>query len=231
MRNTLRNALLVTTAAAGLATGITLAAAQGMGGAGTGGGGAATSGEHRQGPSGGGHAQSTQGPSGGGHAQTQGGTTHEQLGGTRERGHAFGEERNERGKPLGEQKGTKQLGQSRDERHERFGREDRGERLGKSREERGERFGTTRESGRTGFAREREGRSVELSSEQRTRMHDVFVRDRDRFNRFRVSRVEFDLRPGVRVPRSFHLFTVPLELVGRAAALYFPRGSSASTKR
>ena len=156
-----------------------------------------------------------------GHAQTERGTS-QQLGGTRERGHAFGEERNEGGKALGEQKGTKQLGQGRGESKERFGREDRGERLGKSREERGERFGredrgerfgTTRETGRTGFARERESRSVQLSSEQRTRIHDVFVRDRDRFNRFRVSRVEFDLRPGVRVPRSFHLFTIPSELV------------------
>jgi hypothetical protein len=54
---------------------------------------------------------------------------------------------------------------------------------------------------------------VELSSEQRTRIHDVFVRDRDRFNRFRVSRVDFDLRPGVRIPRHFHLFTLPLFLV------------------
>jgi Protein of unknown function (DUF1236) len=220
MRNTLRNALLVTTAAAGLATGITLAAAQGVGGERSGGG--AMSGgasEHRQGPSGGGHAQSTQGPSGAqtqggtreqlggtrgerGHAQTERGTS-QQLGGTREqRGHAFGEERNEGGKALGEQKGTKQLSQGRGESKERFGREDRGER-----------FGTTRETGRTGFARERESRSVQLSSEQRTRIHDVFVRDRDRFNRFRVSRVEFDLRPGVRVPRSFHLFTIPSELV------------------
>ena len=92
------------------------------------------------------------------------------------------------------------MGTSREERTERFGRG-----------ERNERFGTTRTERDKGFARER--RSVELSSEQRTRIHDVFVRDRDRFNRFRVSRVDFDLRPGVRIPRHFHVYTLPLFLV------------------
>src|SRR5207249_11039510 len=84
------------------------------------------------------------------------------------------------------------------------------ERLGRG--ERNERFGTTTERG-PGFAREHGGRSVELSSDQRTRVHDVFVRDRSRFDRFRVSRVDFDLRPGVRIPRHFHLFALPSDFV------------------
>jgi hypothetical protein len=138
------------------------------------------------------------------------------LGETREqRGHAYGEER---GKALGEQKGTKQLGNhernerlGNTQRSERLGRGERNERLGTTREERNERSDTTRTERETGFARER--RSVELSSEQRTRIHDVFVRDRDRFNRFRVGRVDFDLRPGVRIPRHFHLFGLPPFLV------------------
>ena len=72
-------------------------------------------------------------------------------------------------------------------------------------------MGTTRTERGAGFAREH--RSVELSSEQRTRIHDVFTRDRSRFDRFRVSRVDFDLRPGVRIPRRFHLYTMPSDLV------------------
>jgi hypothetical protein len=224
MRKALRNSFLVTTAAAALVTGITIASAQGPGGNMGGGGGAATSGgsggvERHQGPSGG-NAQSL------GTERRSGG----QLGETREqRGHAYGEERNERGKALGEQKGNKQLGnEERNERlgttqrNERLGRGEHNERLGTGREQRGERFGRgerderfgpTRTDRGPGFAREHGSRSVELSSEQRGRIHDVFTRDRSRFDRFRVGRVDFDLRPGVRIPRRFHLFTVPSDIV------------------
>jgi hypothetical protein len=226
MRRTLRNSFLVTTAAAALVTGITIASAQGPGGGGSGGGGA----ERHQGPSGGGGSvERHQGPSGGGRAESLGtqGRSSGQLGETREqRGHAYGEER---GKALGEQKTNKQLGTKErneqlgtKERTEHLGRGERNERLGTTREERNERFGrgernerlgTTQTERGPGFAREHTGRSVQLSTEQRTRIHDVFTRDRDRFNRFRVSRVDFDLRPGVRIPRHFHLFPLPLFLV------------------
>src|SRR6266567_3928802 len=222
MRRTLRNSFLVTTAAAALVTGITIASAQGPGGGGSGSGGSGGA-ERHQGPSGGsagggGGGERHQGPSGGGRAESLGtqGRSTAQPGETREqRGHAYGEER---GKALGEQKGTRQLGN--EQRNEGLGRGERNERLGTTREERNERsgrternerFGTTRTDRGSGFARER--RSVELSSEQRTRIHDVFVRDRDRFDRFRVSRVDFDLRPGVRIPRHFHLFPLPVFLV------------------
>jgi len=205
MRQALRNSFLVTTAAAALVTGITIASAQGPGGGGNIGSGAATS----SGGGGGGGAERHQGS--GGHAQSLGtqGRSGAQTGETREqRGNAIGEERNERGKALGEQKTNKQLGNK--EQTERLGRSERNERLGRG--ERNERLGTRTERS-TGFARERSSRSVELSSDQRTRIHDVFVRDRDRFNRFRVGRVDFDLRPGVRIPRHFHLFTLPSDFV------------------
>ena len=153
---------------------------------------------------------------------------------SKERGKTAGEEKGT--KQLGEERRlgnaprNERLG--RGESNERLGRGERNERLGTSREERlgttreerserfgrgerNERFGTTRtdRDRGPGFAREHGGRSVELSSEQRTRIHDVFTRDRSRFDRFRVGRVEFDVRPGVRIPRGFHLYSVPSDIV------------------
>src|SRR6266571_3759563 len=104
MRRTLRNSFLVTTAAAALVTGITIASAQGPGGGGSGSGGSGGA-ERHQGPSGGsagGGGERHQGPSGGGRAESLGtqGRSTAQPGETREqRGHAYGEER---GKALGE---------------------------------------------------------------------------------------------------------------------------------
>jgi hypothetical protein len=233
MRQALRNSFLVTTAAAALVTGITIASAQSTGGGGGGGGGGmsgptTSSGERHQGSSGGGSPGRAQ--SSGGSLSTQGHPTENRSTETRP-GKAIGEERNERGKALGEQKSNNQpgnkerseqlgrgernerLGTDRGERTERLGRGERNERLGTERGERTERFGTTRTERGPGFAREHGGRSVELSSDQRTRIHDVFTRDRDRFNRFRVGRVDFDLRPGVRIPRHFHLFGLPSDIV------------------
>src|SRR6266536_3104875 len=93
MSKTLRKSFLVTTAAAALVTGLTIASAQ------TGDGGGA---ERQKGPSSGGGA---------GHAQTQPGSLgtqgHTQRSETGQTGRAMGEER----KALGEQKGTKQLGE------------------------------------------------------------------------------------------------------------------------
>jgi hypothetical protein len=157
---------------------------------------------------------------------------------TEQRGKAFGEERNERGKAMGEQKTNKQLGNrergerneqlGRGEKTERLGDRDRSERLGRG--ERNERLGTTRErterfgrgetnerlgtsrTDRSGFAREgRESR--QLSSEQRDRIKNVFTEHRDRFTKFRTSRVDFDVHPGVRIPRGFHLFSLPSDIV------------------
>jgi hypothetical protein len=146
--------------------------------------------------------------------------------GREEHGLARGEERNEQlgrgqnktNKQLGNKERNERLGTQ--ERNERFGRGERNERVGTERNgtterlgrgDRNERFGTTERS--TGFAREHTGRSVQLNETQRTRIHDVFVRDRARFDRFRVGRVDFDIRPGTRVPRHFHLFALPSDIV------------------
>lgn len=53
---------------------------------------------------------------------------------------------------------------------------------------------------------------ISLSSQQRTRIHNV-VLHRGFISRFRVTDVNFDVRVGVRVPRSFHLFVVPEDIV------------------
>ena len=262
MRKTVRGSLFATTAAAALVAGLTFASAQTGGGAG---GGTATGG-------GGGHHEMSQGSSGGpGHAQSSGGSLntqgHSQMQSGRETserqpsspgrsGKMTGEDRHERGKAMGEQRGSQEHGLARgeerneqlgrgqnktdkqlgnkernerlgnkdrnerlgtQERNERFGRGERNERLGTQernerfgRGERNERFGTKRS---TGFAREHTGRSVQLDERQRTRIHDVFVRDRARFDRFRVGRVDFDVRPGTRIPRHFHLFALPSDIV------------------
>jgi hypothetical protein len=54
-----------------------------------------------------------------------------------------------------------------------------------------------------------EVRSVILSSEQKTRVHEVIIKDRSA----RVDRVDFQIRIGVRVPRTVHVFDVPEEIV------------------
>ena len=76
MRRTLRNSFLVTTAAAALVTGITIASAQGPGGGGSIGGGSSGGAERHQGPSGGsagggGGGERHQGPSGGGRVDVE----------------------------------------------------------------------------------------------------------------------------------------------------------------
>lgn len=52
-------------------------------------------------------------------------------------------------------------------------------------------------------------RSVTLSGEQKTRVHEVVIKDRSAH----VDRVDFQIRAGVRVPRTFHVFDVPQEVV------------------
>ena len=52
--------------------------------------------------------------------------------------------------------------------------------------------------------------SVNLSSEQRTRIHEVVVSER---NAPRVSRVDFDLKVGTAIPRSVKLGRVPVRII------------------
>jgi hypothetical protein len=55
----------------------------------------------------------------------------------------------------------------------------------------------------------RGGQHVQVSEQQRTRIHDVIFRH----NPNRVSRVNFDVRVGTHVPRGFHLAVLPADVV------------------
>src|SRR6266536_37867 len=190
MSKTLRKSFLVTTAAAALVTGLTIASAQ------TGDGGGA---ERQKGPSSGGGA---------GHAQTQPGSLgtqgHTQRSETGQTGRAMGEER----KALGEQKGTKQLGEQKGTKQ--LGEQKGTKQLGEQKGNKGTSGQTTtqRRAGQTGFAQGGAQGRVSINEQQRTRIHDVVV-NKNFTSRFRASNVNFDVRVGTRIPRSFHLFAVP----------------------
>src|SRR5262249_56779568 len=69
------------------------------------------------------------------------------------------------------------------------------------------------EQNRTGFAQGTTTHSkVSLNSQQRTRIQSVVV-NKNFVSRFRVSSVNFALSVGTVVPRSFHLFVVPEDIV------------------
>src|SRR6266700_2628335 len=204
MSKTLRKSFLVTTAAAALVTGLTIASAQ----TGDGGmkGGAGDHGMSQGQAGGGGGAERQKGPSSGGgagHAQTQPGSLgtqgHTQRSETGQTGRAMGEER----KALGEQKGTKQLGEQKGNKQ-----------LGEQKGNKGTSGQTTaqRRTGQTGFAQGGAQGRVSINEQQRTRIHDVVV-NKNFTSRFRASNVNFDVRVGTRIPRSFHLFAVPEDIV------------------
>ena len=195
MSKTLRKSFLVTTAAAALVTGLTIASAQ----TGDGGmkGGAGDHGMSQGQAGGGGGAERHQGPSSGGgagHAQTQPGSLgtqgHTQRSETGQTGRAMGEER----KAPGEQKGTKQLGEQ------------------KGNKGTSGQTTTQGRTGQTGFAQGGAQGRVSINEQQRTRIHDVVV-NKNFTSRFRASNVNFDVRVGTRIPRSFHLFAVPEDIV------------------
>ena len=213
MSKTLRKSFLVTTAAAALVTGLTIASAQTGGGGMKGG-----AGDHgmSQGQAGGGGgAERQKGPSSGGgagHAQTQPGSLgtqgHTQRSETGQTGRAMGEER----KALGEQKGTKQLGEQKGTKQ--LGEQKGTKQLGEQKGTKGTSGQTTtqRRAGQTGFAQGGAQGRVSINEQQRTRIHDVVV-NKNFTSRFRASNVNFDVRVGTRIPRSFHLFAVPEDIV------------------
>ena len=213
------NSLLAATTAAALVAGVTLASAQSPGGTG---GGDRGDGRHMHqgaagGGSGGGHAPSTamQGRSSG-HA----GGYHQAHGPSS----ASGAPHAQRGHALHEQRGHTLTGQRAHRGHAVAGqRAHRGHALAEHRRMHGQHVRTTSRTGtRTAVAHDRRGthafaqagtRSrISLSSQQRTRIHNV-VLHRGFISRFRVTDVNFDVRVGVRVPRSFHLFVVPEDIV------------------
>ncbi len=213
------NSLLAATTAAALVVGVTLASAQGPGGTG---GGDRGDGRHMHqgaagGGSGGGHAPSTamQGRSSG-HA----GGYHQAHGPSS----ASGALHAQRGHALHEQRGHMLTGQRGHRGHAVAGqRAHRGHAVAEHRRMHGQHVRTTSRTGtRTAVAHDRRGthafaqagtRSrISLSSQQRTRIHNI-VLHRGFISRFRVTDVNFDVRVGVRVPRSFHLFVVPEDIV------------------
>jgi len=69
--------------------------------------------------------------------------------------------------------------------------------------------GQTKE-GRTNVEGSRTNVNVDLSTEQRTRIHEVLIKER---GAPRVANVDFSLTAGTRVPRSIHLMRVPRTIV------------------
>src|SRR6266498_1232 len=213
MSKTLRKSFLVTTAAAALVTGLTISSAQT--GDGSMKGGAGDHGMSQGQAGGGGGAERQKGPSSGGgagHAQTQPGSLgtqgHTQRSETGQTGRAMGEER----KALGEQKGTKQLGEQKGTKQ--LGEQKGTKQLGEQKGNKGTSGQTTtqRRAGQTGFAQGGAQGRVSINEQQRTRIHDVVV-NRNFSSRFSASNVNFDVRVGTRIPRSFHLFAVPEDIV------------------
>ena len=231
------HSVLAAIAAAALVAGVTLASAQGPGGPGGGGGG----GQHmRQGPTGGGGGPRGGGlSSGGGHGPSIGmqgrsgghasgfGQSHGPSYGAAlhtERGRAFGTQRSMHGETLGVRgRSGMQAGTLRSQRGQALSEQrHRGQVLAEQRRLHGQNLKTTTRTGmRTDVARTQRGthafaqagtRSrISLTSQQRTRIHNV-VLHRD-FSRLRVRNVNFDIRIGVVVPRSFSLFVIPEDIV------------------
>src|SRR5262249_62038044 len=71
--------------------------------------------------------------------------------------------------------------------------------------------GTGQDRERTGESstRGRDAKSVTLSSEQKTRIHEIVGKHREA----RADRVDFDVRVGVRVPHTVRVFPIPEEVI------------------
>jgi Protein of unknown function (DUF1236) len=226
MRHKWMSSMLAATAAAALVAGVTFASAQAPGG-----------GQHmRQGPaSGGGHAQ-MQGRGGGfnqSSGRALGSASHAQTGRSfgpshAQTSHSFGPQhamRSERSASRGHAAVQTRNAQSRHAAAPQ--RSHRGQALAEQRRMHGQNLkttsGTTKQTGtakQTGtrnqrgtkaFAQAGTQSKVSLTSQQRARIHNV-VLHRD-FSRLRVRNVDFDIRIGVVVPRSFHLFVIPEDIV------------------
>jgi hypothetical protein len=132
------------------------------------------------------------------------------MGETRQqRGHALGEERNERGRALGERRGTRNV--EREQRGHAFGEERNERNPSELREQRGK-TGMGQSHGTRGFAQAGAQGRVSLSSQQRSRIHNVVLNQRFS-SRFRVTNVNFAVRVGTAVPRSVRLFAIPEDIV------------------
>jgi hypothetical protein len=226
------SSMLAATAAAALVAGVTFASAQ-----------APAGGQHmRQGPaSGGGHAQ-MQGRGGGFNqspGRALGNASHAQTGRSFGASHAqtsrsFGPQRTMRSERSASRGHAAVQTRNAQLRHAAAPqRSHRGQALAEQRRVHGHNLkttsGTTKQTGtakQSGAAKQTVTRNqrgtkafaqagtqskVSLTSRQRARIHNV-VLHRD-FSRLRVRNVDFDIRIGVVVPRSFHLFVIPEDIV------------------
>src|ERR1043166_7249389 len=214
---TMRKALLATTAAVALAMGMSIAAAQGTGGAGGSPG--------ASGGTGGGASHGTMEKQSGGE---KGGRASEGRSGS-EKGERTGQKAGEENERMGQKSGEKgeRTGQKNEEKNERMGQQpgDKNERMGQQPSDKNQRAGE-----RAGEKNERTGpgtqpntgtsttersqgtssaKSVELSTEQRTQIRSVVISHREA----RVDHVDFSISVGTRVPRSVHVVVLPAEVV------------------
>jgi hypothetical protein len=192
--------LLATTAAVALVAGMSLAAAQGMkeGGAGTGGA-----------PGASGPSQTQPQKQGGAEKGSRTGQS-----GVGEKGERTGQKNEEKGERTGQKTEEKneRTGQKNEEKNERTGQKggEKNERTGQRPDEKNERTGQGAQPGGTSTAGHAgAGKSVNLSSEQKTRIHEVIGRN----SSARVDHVDFSLSVGTRVPRTVHVVVLPDEIV------------------
>ena len=196
----MKKALLATTAAVALVAGMSIAAAQGTGGT-SGATGAGSSATHGQ--------TQTQKQSG----AEQGKSGSEKMGQRgEEKGERTGQKSGEKNERMGQKSGEKneRTGQKSGEKNERTGQKagEKNERMGQQPGQTNERTGTN-ERGGTSSSRVSEARSVHLSSEQRDRIKSIVTTNRTA----RVDNPNFDVRVGVRVPRTVHVVPLPEEIV------------------
>ena len=113
------------------------------------------------------------------------------------------------------QSGTEKSGRG-SEKSERTGQKagEKNERMGQKPGEKNERTGQGTQPGTAGTStttteRSSSAKSVQLSTEQRTRIKSIVTTHREA----RVDRVDFSISVGVRVPRTVHLVALPEEVV------------------
>ncbi len=214
--------MLAATTAAALVAGVTLASAQGPGGGGPGGG------QHMRQGSGGSAAHAQTGRSfAPQHAQTGRSFAPQHAQTSRSFGpqHAMGGERGrtgmqaahaQRGPGLREQRTQQRRMQGQDLRTTTRGQNlkttSRGQNL-RTTSRTGTQTGvTSTQRGTKGFAQAGTRSRIPITSQQHTRIQRVALQT-NVLSRFRVTNVNFNIRIGFVIPRSFHLFVIPEDIV------------------
>jgi hypothetical protein len=202
----MKRMLLATTAAVALIAGMSLAAAQGTKEGSPGAAGATQGQTQKQG--------ATEKGTHTGQAQSGGKTSQ----GAGEKNERMGQKPGEKNEHMGQKPGEKNehTGQKTEEKNERMGQKpgEKNERMGQQPGEKNERTGQTsgEKNERTGATTTEHaggGKSVQLSSEQKTHIHEVIGHN----SSARVDHVDFSLSVGTRVPRTVHVLALPEDIV------------------